>query len=189
MKIGPVSLLGVGTGYRATLMSGGSHRLWNQLLHATLFRSASLFRWRTRRLAFQSRVEFIPPLPFLQNPTGHQKSLSLSLSLFLSLLSVLVMSVRKKRLIPYRKKLLESKRSHGGSIPRKVRPVQVKIHPHVQECRYYRYIIYANYHRRSKSIAETGDVSTCLFPSITAPSLTTNRMISIKNIDTHATRG
>lgn len=77
MKIGPVSLLGVGTGYGATLMSGGSHRLWNQLLHATLFRSASLFRWRTRRLAFQSRVQFSP---LLQNPAAHQKSLSLSLS-------------------------------------------------------------------------------------------------------------
>lgn len=97
MKIGPVSLLGVGTGYRATLMSGGSHRLWNQLLHATLFRSASLFPWRTRRLAFQSRVEF-SPLPFLQNPVGHQNlSLSPSLPLFLSLLSVLV--GKKKRLI------------------------------------------------------------------------------------------
>lgn len=53
----------------------------------------------------------------------------------------------KKRLIPYRKKLLEKE-------DRKVRPVQVKIHPRVQECRYY--IIYVNYHRRSKSIAETG---------------------------------
>lgn len=95
MKIGPVSLLGVGTGYRATLMSGGSHRLWNQLLHATLFRSASLFPWRTRRLAFQSRVEF-SPLPFLQNPVGHQNlSLSPSLPLFLSLLSVLVGKKKK----------------------------------------------------------------------------------------------
>lgn len=137
MKIGPVSLLGVGTGYRATLMSGGSHRLWNQLLHATLFRSASLFRWRTRRLAFQSRVQFSP----LQNPAAHQKSLSLSLS------ALDRVSTKKKRLVPYRKKLLEKE-------DRKVRPVQVKIHPRVQECRYY--IIYVNYHRRSKSIAETG---------------------------------
>lgn len=156
MKIGPVSLLGVGTGYRATLMSGGSHRLWNQLLHATLFRSASLFPWRTRRLAFQSRVEFSPLFPSSKILWATKISLSPSLPLFLSLLSVLV---GKKKDLLYRKKLLilyRKKRSHGGSIPRKVRPVQVKIHPRVQECRYYRYIIYANYHRRSKSIAETG---------------------------------
>lgn len=156
MKIGPVSLLGVGTGYRATLMSGGSHRLWNQLLHATLFRSASLFPWRTRRLAFQSRVEFSPLFPSSKILWATKISLSPSLPLFLSLLSVLV---GKKKDLLYRKKLLilyRKKRSHGESIPRKVRPVQVKIHPRVQECRYYRYIIYANYHRRSKSIAETG---------------------------------
>lgn len=157
MKIGPVSLLGVGTGYRATLMSGGSHRLWNQLLHATLFRSASLFPWRTRRLAFQSRVEFSPLFPSSKILWATKISLSLSFSPSLSL-SAFCLGRKKKDLL-YRKKLLilyRKKRSHGGSIPRKVRPVQVKIHPRVQECRYYRYIIYANYHRRSKSIAETG---------------------------------
>lgn len=85
MKIGPVSLLGVGTGYRATLMSGGSHRLWNQLLHATLFRSASLFPWRTRRLAFQSRVEFSPLFPSFKILWATKISLSLLLSLSFSL--------------------------------------------------------------------------------------------------------
>lgn len=117
MKIGPVSLLGVGTGYRATLMSGGSHRLWNQLLHATLFRSASLFPWRTRRLAFQSRVEFSPLFPSSKILWATKISLSPSLPLFLSLLSVLV---GKKKDLLYRKKLLilyRKKRSHGGSIP------------------------------------------------------------------------
>lgn len=156
MKIGPVSLLGVGTGYRATLMSGGSHRLWNQLLHATLFRSASLFPWRTRRLAFQSRVEFSPLFPSSKILWATKISLSPSLPLFLSLLSVLV--GKKKRLIIQEEiaHIIQEEKESRGSIPRKVRPVQVKIHPRVQECRYYRYIIYANYHRRSKSIAETG---------------------------------
>lgn len=41
-------------------------------------------------------------------------------------------------------------RSHGDSIPRKVRPVQVKVHPRVQGCRYYHRIIYANYLQRTR---------------------------------------
>lgn len=96
MKIGPVSLLGVGTGYRATLMSGGSHRLWNQLLHATLFRSASLFPWRTRRLAFQSRVEFSPLFPSSKILWATKISLSLSFSPSLSL-SAFCLGRKKKK--------------------------------------------------------------------------------------------
>lgn len=94
MKIGPVSLLGVGTGYRVTLMSGGSHRLWNQLLHATLFRSASLFRWRTRRLAFQSRVEFSPSSS-LPPKSCEPPKISHSLSLFVLCLGRV--STKKKK--------------------------------------------------------------------------------------------
>lgn len=137
MKIGPVSLLGVGTGYRATLMSGGSHRLWNQLLHATLFRSASLFRWRTRRLAFQSRVQFSP---LLQNPAAHQKSLSLSLS------ALDRVSTKKKDL--FRTGRNCSKRRIERSDQSRLRSTRVYKNAY--------YIIHANYHRRSKSIAETG---------------------------------
>lgn len=107
MKIGPVSLLGVGTGYRATLMSGGSHRLWNQLLHATLFRSASLFRWRTRRLAFQSRVQFSP----LQNPAAHQKSLSLSLS------ALDRVSTKKKKIYSVQEEIARKGGSKGQTSP------------------------------------------------------------------------
>lgn len=156
MKIGPVSV-------RGWNRVSSHFDVWRQppIMESIIARHSLSFcvpfsmANQAARLSVSRRIQ--PPLPFLQNPVGHQNlSLSPSLPLFLSVLSVLV---GKKKDLLYRKKLLilyRKKRSHGGSIPRKVRPVQVKIHPRVQECRYYRYIIYANYHRRSKSIAETG---------------------------------
>ena len=84
----------------------------------------------------QFRVEFIHSSP-AAGPKG-QQTLSLSWS----------RQRERRRFIPYRKKLLGRTESHGESIPRKVRPVQVKVHPRVQGYRYYRRIIYANYPQR-----------------------------------------
>lgn len=89
---------------RATLMSGGSHRLWNQLLHATLFRSTSLFRWSTdaARLSARLASNSAPSLSPVPGPKG-QRVLSPSSTC----------QRERRRFIPYRKKLpgrMESRR-------------------------------------------------------------------------------
>lgn len=123
---------------RATLMSGGSHRLWNQLLHATLFRSTSLFRWSTDAARLSARLASNSA----PSPSPVQKANK-------SYLCLLHVSVKEEDLFRTGRNC-PVERSHGDSIPRKVSPVQVKVHPRVQGCRYYRRIIYANYLQRTR---------------------------------------
>lgn len=81
------------------------------------------------RLSVSRRIQ--PPLPFLQNPVGHQNlSLSPSLPLFLSLLSVLVgkkkdLLYRKKLLILYRRKGVTEDRFHERSDQSRLRSTRV----------------------------------------------------------------
>lgn len=108
---------GFGSVYRVALMSGGSRRLWNQLLRGTpSFVLSSFFN----PLSHSWLSAFVRFLPF-----------SLYISRFLSLILSTSIPLRvgrgRERFIPYKKKLHEQ--NHEGPIPRKVSGVRAQVHP------------------------------------------------------------
>lgn len=126
---------GFGSVYRVALMSGGSHRLWNQLLHGTpSFVLSSLFNPLSHSWLW-AFVRFL--LPSLYMP------FSLPHSLYLYPAS---WRTRRERFIPFKKKLHEQ--NHEGPIPRKVSGVRAQVHLCTWGYRHYRSVIYVNYPRR-----------------------------------------
>lgn len=128
-------------------MSGGSHRLLNQLLNGTLFRSALSFS--PFNLAC---VETSPPTPSTVPPLVRRSP-------------CLRRASSKEKIYSVQEEIARSD-SHGEPIPRKVRRDQVKVHP-----RGIRLPLLSSYNVRQlppgkEEYRGNGalTVSTCLFP-------------------------